>query len=730
MAHIDNLIVAIKDPQLREALRAEYEKVTKTRQFGLVFDRHQPEGVLLPAFTVRAGDKVQVLLEDTKDRTAVDGTGVWTTASINPDDGNAQLRDTDGNTRTEPLERLVATREFGDPIYPGLRSTGRVLCGGGIEGDAGDKPFHTIINAENYHAIEALLYPYENQIDAIYLDPPYNTGARDWKYNNDYVDDNDPYRHSKWLSFIEKRLNLAKRLLKREKSVLMVTIDEKEVHRLGLLVQQLFPSARTQMVSVAINPAAVARGSEFRRADEYYFFVMIGAAAPLAVPLGGDWVTTKGRTHRGEIRWDLLRRSAESSARSDRPGMFYPVFVDSEGGRVHSVGEAIPLAAERATVVPPEGTIAVWPIRKNGSEGRWRLGPATARVALGKGYVKVGRVKGENTPVYYLTVGEQKKITDGIYEVSGLADGGSVVTSTLESQERRVIPATQWKVASHDSTQYGSRLLQQFLPGRRFPFPKSLYAVEDSLRFFLQDIPTALVLDFFAGSGTTAHAVARLNHQDGGRRRSILVTNNEVSVEEARTLRTQGHLPGDEAWEAIGICQHITIPRVIAAISGRTGSGEPVQGDYKFIDEFPMSDGLAENVEFFDLTYEDPALVSLGRRFEAIAPLLWLKAGAQGDRTDEIDPQGWSLPSAATYGVLFNTSRWPGFVAALASREGSTHPLTHIFVVTDSLVEFQQVVGRLDGSLDITRLYSDYLRSFEINTSRGDSSSPAIRATS
>src|SRR5260370_36493150 len=109
-------------------------------------------------------------------------------------------------------------------MFQGLRSTGRLVHGGGVEGDPGEKPFHAVINAENYHALEALLYPYEGRVDAIYIDPPYNTGARDWKYNNDYVDDNDPYRHSKWLSFMEKRLQLAKRLLNPECSVIVVTI--------------------------------------------------------------------------------------------------------------------------------------------------------------------------------------------------------------------------------------------------------------------------------------------------------------------------------------------------------------------------------------------------------------------------------------------------------------------------------------------------------------------------
>ena len=160
-------------------------------------------------------------------------------------------------------------------------------------------------------------------------------------------------------------------------------------------------------------------------------------------------------------------------------------------------------------------------------------------------------------------------------------------------------------VADHDRTTQATRgtsCCRRFLPGRRFPFPKSLYAVEDAIRFFVEDKPNAVVLDFFAGSGTTAHAVMRLNRQDGGRRQSIMVTNNEVSAEEAKALRAQGLRPGDPEWEALGIFEHITRPRVTAAITGQTPDGEPIKGDYKFTDEFPMADGFEENAAFLELT--------------------------------------------------------------------------------------------------------------------------------
>jgi adenine-specific DNA-methyltransferase len=120
------------------------------------------------------------------------------------------------------------------------------------------------------------------------------------------------------------------------------------------------------------------------------------------------------------------------------------------------------------------------------------------------------------------------------------------------------------------------------IPGRRFTYPKSPYAVEDALRFFVGKKPNAIILDFFAGSGTTAHAVMRLNKQDGGRRQCICITNNEVGADEQNALREQGLRPGDDEWEKLGICEYITKPRVESVITGRTPEGKPIEGDYQF----------------------------------------------------------------------------------------------------------------------------------------------------
>ena len=279
MSRLNDLIrqARLKDPALADDLEREVAALADRRAFGLNFERHTPETVELPGRRVRRGDKVRVLPARGTSRKKVDER-LWRVRSIEKD-GDARrtailesLSDDDESV-TVAVADLVVVAEFRDPIYPGLVSTGKVERGG-------DKPFHTVINAENYHALQTLLFTHRGKVDCIYIDPPYNTGSKDWKYNNDYVEGDDLYRHSKWLAFMERRLLLARELLKPEESVLVVTIDEKEYLRLGLLLQQVFPGAKSQMVSIIINRSGTPRKGEFSRVEEYAFFVFIGTAEP------------------------------------------------------------------------------------------------------------------------------------------------------------------------------------------------------------------------------------------------------------------------------------------------------------------------------------------------------------------------------------------------------------------------------------------------------------------
>lgn len=353
-----------------------------------------------------------------------------------------------------------------------------------------------------------------------------------------------------------------------------------------------------------------------------------------------------------------------------------------------------------------EGAIAVLPIRKDGSEGNWQSQPSTLRIRLAEGRVRVGGSPERGYVIYVLKPTEYQKITRGEFEITGKRDDGSLTVADGDTDRVTIVPSTQWRVSGHDSTQYGTRLLNEILGGRRFPFPKSLYAVEDALRFFVIDKPDAVVLDFFAGSGTTAHAVMRLNKQDGGRRQCISVTNNEVSADEQRRLRGSGLRPGDPDWEVLGICDHITKPRIQAAITGRTPDGEPIRGDYKFTDEFPIADGLEENAEFFTLTYENPVGIGHNRAFERVAPLLWLRAGSAGRAIVTISKAGWEVSDI--YGVLWDLDRTGAFVKAV---ENGAH-VRLAYVVTDDDRRFQSVARQLPERVEVVRLYESYLSNF------------------
>ena len=353
-------------------------------------------------------------------------------------------------------------------------------------------------------------------------------------------------------------------------------------------------------------------------------------------------------------------------------------------------------------------------MRSNGEDGRWSVGHDTLRELLADGYVKVGTKNPTNGlwTINYLIAKDIQRLKDGEIVSSGKDENGVHILDYLDVSSRLRTPKTVWNLGSHDATEHGKTFLTSFLGGRTFPFPKALYAVEDTLRFVLKAKPNATVLDFFAGSGTTLHALMRLNKQDGGRRRAILVTNNEVSADEQKALRDKGLRPGDPEWEQLGICEFITKPRIKAAITGKTPDGEPIKGDYKFTDEFPMTDGFQENAEFFTLTYEAPLRVASHREFPKIAPLLWMRAGSRGRRIDDIS-SGWDV--ADTYGVLADLDKASAFFDAIARVEG----VEVVYIVTDEDRLFESLAQQLPDHIEPVRLYESYLRNFEIESGRG-----------
>nr|WP_255680300.1 DNA methyltransferase [Azonexus sp. R2A61] len=550
-----------------------------------------------------------------------------------------------------------------------------------------------------------MTYTHRGKVDAIYIDPPYNTGAKDWKYNNDYVEADDLYRHSKWLAMMERRLLVAKELLKPFDSILICSIDEDEVHRLALLLEQIFSGSRIQMITTVINPKGASLGGDFSRVEEHLFVIYFGARVVAEVRDMLD--ESKNAAASQNVKWSSLIRGGAQGVRTDSPGAFYPVFIDCESSRIHSFGEALPWDESKESVVPPKGTVAVWPPNHpSGVEGRWGIGPDKARELLSKGALRLGKINPDirKFPMSYLSSGIMGKVESGEIETIGKKPDGTLVVRYPENT-KVTQPKTVWKMPSHNAGEYGSKLLAEMLPKRKFPFPKALYAVEDALKFFLSKKPEAVILDFFAGSGTTAHAVMRLNHQDDGSRQCISVTNNEVAAEEQKVLRERGLRPGDVEWEKYGICDYITKPRVAAAITGKTPNGDPINGEYKFIDEFPIADGFEENAEFFTLTYEARSAVNHNLAYARIAPLLWLRAGAQGRRIDKLPAEGWEV--ADNYGLLTEVDQATPFIQAM-SKAG----LRVAYIVTDDDRRFQAITKRLPDGVEPVRLYESYLTNF------------------
>lgn len=703
MSRLTDLIAEAKakDPQMGADLEREFKALSSRLPFGLNFERHRPEAVELPLRPVRKGDKVRVL--PPRGSTEKGDQRLWQVVSVETKVKRkvADLRLINPATpdeQTVALDDLVVVAEFKDTIYPGLVSTGKVERGGG-------KPYHTVINAENYHALKALTWTHRGRVDVIYIDPPYNTGARDWKYNNDYVEADDLYRHSKWLAFMERRLLLAKELLNPADSVLIVTIDEKEHLRLGLLLEQTFPDARVQMISSVVNPKGAVRANEFSRTDEYLFFAMIGDAGPHPMPTGD----VRARV---EVPWQPLRRSDIDSRRGTSKGgvaQFYPIFVELATGRIAAIGKALPHGADRHSVPAMPGCVTVFPVRPDGTEMNWGLVAPSLRNLLARGFVRAGSYAPDKPQPYsigYFTSGRIAEIDVGKAVITGRNSDGSVQAYYQEGEGRVKMPETNWRESSHNAQHYGTLLTKELLGSRSFPFPKSLYAVEDTVRLFVATKPSAVIVDFFAGSGTTAHAVMRLNKQDGGRRQCISVTNNEVAAEEQTELRVKGLRAGDPEWELRGICDFITKPRIAAAITGRTPGGVLIKGEYKFTDEFPISKGFDENAEFFTFTYETPVGVGHHVAFARIAPLLWLRAGSRGKRIEKLPSAGWAVVEA--YGLLTDLDQATPFLKQIRKAKN----LGIAYIVTDDERRFQALARRLPDGVESVRLYESYLTNF------------------
>jgi len=566
MAAIHELLKQVSDPALRARLTEEINRVTQNKKFGLVFEEHMPECTPLYGIRIKRGATVAKKANKISD--------TYTVITLDADTAVCRNKSS-GETEEIPVNDLVAVAQFGDPIFPCLEPIDRV------ENAPESDLWHTLIEADNYHALQLLEYLYAGKVDCIYIDPPYNTGARDWKYNNDYVDSNDNWRHSKWLSMMQKRLKIARRILNPSTGVLIVTIDEHEVHHLRVLLEEIFPEAFIQMATIVINQKGVAQG-RLARVEEYAIYVFMPQAF---VPAHYDDLLSQVEQSRTvqSPRWERLLRGGNNSRREDRPKMFYPVFIDPDKKMVTGIGDILPLDQMPDMSNADERTVA-WPIRTDGSMGHWQLQPSTFKELLEQGYVKLGTYdkKRQTWTILYLNKGTRKRIDEGEIIITGKDSVTGTVSIKFARPEAKMYNVkTVWYRKTHDSGVYGSTLLSNII-GRdvKFDFPKAVYSTKDAIANIVRNNPNALILDFFAGSGTTLNAINLLNMEDNGNRRCILITNNECSDTDAKKLKEQGLQPGDLLWEQKGICRAVTWPRTKYSILGKRDDGQELQGEY------------------------------------------------------------------------------------------------------------------------------------------------------
>ncbi len=702
MARIHELLEQVKDPILRKRLADEVENLTRNKKFGLVFEDHDVERTPLYGVNIRSGMHVA------KKSGKIDD--VWDVLRVEDEHAFCR-RTTTGEIENYAMEDLVAVAQFGELIFPMLQPIDR------IENAPDSSLWHTLIEADNYHALQLLEYLYAGKVDCVYIDPPYNTGTDEWKYNDAFVDASDKWAHSKWLNMMSKRLSLVKNLLT-EKGVVVISIGYQEIHHLMMICKEIFNSHQVTAVTIKTSGGKPSGGFNFQH--EHLVFVTPSSFKPHPMSFTG-----------GKHSSPFHGMNLATFTQAQRPNQTYPIFVDEKTGEIHSCGLSLEERIKQGLYKgeledfqfsfdeAPEGCVAIWPITSKGQPCVWRLISESFIEDAKKGLIRVLPSKHKKSPnrytIQFLSDGIKKKLSQGKIDILGYEDVNNTVIIGEYKSDGSKIP-TMW-TEKEFYTSKGTAQIQNIFVGKSFPYPKPVDLIADIIRACTED--DSLILDIFAGSGTTLNAVNLVNSEDGGTRRCLLVTNNELSKKEEAQLRKQGILPGDAEWERHGICKSITWPRTVFTIRGTRDDGTPLDGSYGLDDDDqPMlySDGFAANAEYFKLGFLDRNRVSLGMQFREILPLLWLKTGAIGRRPEL--PEGEELPEMMIlpengFAILLEEECFSSFAKEMRATEG----IHAVYFVTDSEDAFREMSTSI-GIDDTYQLYREYIDNFVIGGRR------------
>lgn len=351
---------------------------------------------------------------------------------------------------------------------------------------------NVLIEGDNYHALSVLNFTHQGQVDAIYIDPPYNTGNKDFKYNDDWVDREDGYRHSKWLSFMDKRLRLAKNLLK-ESGVIFISIDDNEIAQLKLLCNEIFGEKNfIAQIVVQLNPRGRTLDKHFAKTHEYVLVYAknFDLAGIHEIQKSEEKLAEyKEEDENGKFRLLELRNRNPVFNRSNRPNLFYPIFVNPKDNSL--------------SITTKKGWIEVYPRNSKEEDGCWTWGKEKTTVNISDLVAK--------------------KVSTGAWRIYR-KDRIEKADGSLATTKEKAI----W-LDKEINNENGKEMLKHILGSHKFDFPKSVELVKKCLRVSTDN--NSLILDFFAGSGTTGQAVLELNAEDlDSNRRYILITNDEGNI--------------------------------------------------------------------------------------------------------------------------------------------------------------------------------------------------------
>ena len=404
---------------------------------------------------------------------------------------------------------------------------------------AKDKPVNILIEGDNYHSLSVLNYTHKDKVDVIYIDPPYNTGNKTWRYNNDYVDSEDVYKHSKWLSFMEKRLRLSKNILKNTGSII-IAIDGYELFNLGAMCDEIFgENNRLGIVAVVHKPEGRNQEKFFSTSHEYMLVYAKNRNKVIfkkAIIDENIKETFNREDEKGKFRLNNFLRGGggDHNLRKNKPHFFYPIYVSRD--------------MKNISLEENKNYYKVLPITKNGQERTWQTVKKTFIERLEAGNIIAEKDKSNEVQIY-----EKYR------------------------EEKGQLIKTHWIDKRYNAINQGTNVLESILGSKIFDYPKSVYLVLDILKITSEK--DAVILDYFAGSGTTAQAVLELNKEDNGCRKFILCTNNENKI-----------------------CEEVCYPRVEKVIKGY----KDIKGNY--------IEGLGGNLKYFKTDFVEGKPTDLNKK--------------------------------------------------------------------------------------------------------------------